>query len=91
MYEENFKKIYAACKLMENSAKNVTIHRFQFSRKFTDNFQNIIAPRIHVKIAVNAVNARNLVQMSLLSCRSKIGLGAFRKFSPFVCMAIWLL
>ena len=47
--------------------------------------------RIHVKSAVNAVKAWNLVHMKLLFCRSKIELGAFQKFTPFVYMPTWLL
>ena len=49
-----------------------------------------LVPRIHVKIALNVVNAWNLVQMKLLSCRSRIDMGTFRKFLLFVRMPIWL-
>ena len=51
----------------------------------------LIVHWIHTKIALNVVKAWNLLQMKLLSCRSKIELRAFRNFSPFVCMPICLL
>ena len=38
MYKESYEKIYAECERIGNSVNNVTIYRFQFSRKFTDNF-----------------------------------------------------
>ena len=50
-----------------------------------------IEPRIHVKIALNVVNAWNLVQIKFSSCTffKKNEMGAFRKFSAFVCLPIW--
>ena len=51
----------------------------------------LTVPRIHVEIALNVIKAWNLVQMKLLSCRSRNDLGACRKSLPFVCIAIWLL
>ena len=54
-------------------------------------FPATLVPRAHVKIAINVGKAWNLARMKLLSCRSKKELGAFRQFSPFVCMPIWLL
>ena len=49
-----------------------------------------IPQRIRVKIALSMVKASKLVQMKLIKERSKLGLGAFRKFSAFVLTPIWL-
>ena len=57
-------------------------------RNSNNSMVNTAVPRIHAKIALNVVTVFNLVQMKLLSCISKIELGAFRKFLPFVCMPI---
>ena len=46
--------------------------------------------KIRVKIALNVVKASKLVQMKLITYRSKLSLGAFRKFSAFVLTPIWL-
>ena len=43
---------------------------------------------VHVKIALNVVKASKLVQMKLITLRSKLGFGAFRKFSAFVLTPI---
>ena len=46
--------------------------------------------RIHVKIALNAVKASELVQMKLTTKRSKLMFWAFRKFSAFVGTPVWM-
>ena len=43
----------------------------------------LLVPQIHVKIALNVVKAWNLVQMKLLSWRSKIEFGAIRTVLTF--------
>ena len=43
-----------------------------------------------VKIALNVVKVSKLVQMKLITYRSKLALGAFRKFSALVLTPIWL-
>ena len=53
-------------------------------------FISATARRIRVKIALNVVRASKLVQMKLVTKRSKLGWGAFRKFSDFVLTPIWL-
>ena len=51
---------------------------------------SLIVQQIRVKIALNVVKASKLIQMKLMTWRSKLGLGAFRKFSAFVLTSIWL-
>ena len=53
--------------------------------------QSSIVWRICVKIALNLVKGSKLLQMKLITKRSKLGLGAFREFSALVPMLIWLL
>ena len=47
--------------------------------------------RMHVKVALNVVKAWNFYTNEDSSCWSRIDSGAFRKFSRFVRLPIWLL
>ena len=46
------------------------------------------SPADTLKIELHVIKVWNLVQMKLVSRRSGIDLGAFRTFSPSVCMPI---
>ena len=50
-----------------------------------------LVQQMHVKVALNVVKAWNFYTNEASSCGSRIDLGAFRKFSLFVRLPIWLL
>ena len=70
---------------LETDLSSITVYRLCQQKRQCSSVQ-----RMRVKIALNVVKASKLVQLKLITYRSKLGLGAFRKFSAFVLTPIWL-
>ena len=62
MYQEGYEKIYAVCERIGNSVDNVAIYRFQFFRKFTDNFPNM------TNISRSSTNTSHFPEHSHFNC-----------------------